>query len=347
MNRFLVIAGLIAILLSSVACRRQAAADYDRINLILLHDLFAAIHDGDHAAAIKKLERLQDLNPDVTDIGDLIRAEQDTEVIAVAEYHLQRGDVRGALESVQSARLKSGASPVLIEAQAGLGGLVAIADFQERMSTAEPRRFASAVAALPEPAAFGEAASIYEAWHRQQRYLAAERLGELKTRRMNELTREIAITLVSRSPTRLGSQLDQLATFSGDHPVVAAAAIAPLAVGLPHQWRGLTSQTEREVVAFLYYYRGPAADRVDITEAAAAWKPETPCGLYLLADLALGRKDTARGLALLRQLLDQVPEADLRSLFPAFERLMDRQAAPPPSVPGVLDEISRLAAPAR
>jgi hypothetical protein len=314
--------------------------DYDRLNVVLVHEYAIAIGKGDRELAIRKLQRLEGLLPESLSVQRLLREQIEWLVVERANQALARRDYAGARRQVDDALREYGATPRLTAAAEQVRAMAHVADFVTTPPAEDAMAFAKQVGELPAPELFASS-TAYAAWHAGQRTEAAERVRRYREERVAALLVQLDTALISRGgqPTPL---LAQVTAMLPQHPVAQAAANAGRQRWAPPPAEA--GPVVRELVAWYYFIQGNAADRQAAAKAVPA-APVTACGELLRAWAAFAAEEEAAAWAAVRRLADRCPTANLAPLAEPLRRRLPAGEPAAPSVPMVWSLLLRLTEP--
>ncbi len=333
---------VVVVLLLAGGCSRSPAPDYDRLNVLLLRELFRALSDGEYSLAIRKLDRLADAMPDAPNIHVLQRRQIDNIAIARANQQIHEGDYAQALASLREARLEHGSSDQLDLAIEGMEKVLKVQEYIEDGVPDDPRRLAIAVDELPSEQIFNRAREPYTAWLSAQRRLAANRLGDEKQELIRRTMEDLDLALVAGSTTA-DDLLKRLSALAPGSTIVAVARSSGKADAIRLALRESQDVKAREIAIFLVVYQKGQVEKEGLTEAlteALALPARTRCGHYLRTHALLANGQTLSGLASLRRLEARAPDADLKPLQQLLPSVGEGREAV--SVPGVIDMLRKL-----
>ena len=191
-----------ATVLLAGGCGDRQAPKYERLNKRIVADLFEAIEQQDHELALRKLERLATVRPDVELTYYLERELQDDRSLITVNDLLRHGKYEAAHAALKAAIRDTGESDRLDAALAQLAGLLAISNYQAAMPYDDPMTAARAVADLPSRRLWEHQA--YNAWQKAQTKHVATLVQRQRLRLQQELLAEIDLALCldsTRVPT--------------------------------------------------------------------------------------------------------------------------------------------------
>ena len=310
-----------ATVLLAGGCGDRQAPKYERLNKRIVADLFEAIEQQDHDLALRKLERLATVRPDVELTYYLERELQDDRSLITVNDLLRHGKYEAAHAALKAAIRDTGESDRLDAALAQLAGLLAISNYQAAMPYDDPMTAARAVADLPSRRLWEHQA--YNAWQKAQTKHVATLVQRQRLRLQQELLAEIDLALCLDS-TRVPTSLAQY----------AAIAIDPAPIELWRQSRNgslpisetidIADNRWSDLLLYNLYISGSNAQRKNIQTIIADRTPVTYCGMQLEAYAAFAKRSYTEGFRLLKHLLTEIPELDTA---PIIDTLRDSHAS--------------------
>ncbi|MDP7398658.1 MAG: hypothetical protein QGF67_06025 [Lentisphaeria bacterium] len=326
-----------AVLLAG-GCGDRQAPKYERLNKRIVADLFEAVEQGDHELALRKVERLATMRPDVELTYYLERELQNNRSLIAVNDLLRHGKLEDAHAALKTAIRETGESDRLVAALAQLDGLLAISNYRAAMPYDDPMTAARAVADLPSRRLFEHQA--YNAWQKAQTKHVAALVQRARRRLQQELLAEIDLALC-RDSTRVPTPLAQY----------AAAAIDPAPVELWRQSRNgslpvaATMEIEdsrwADLLLYNLYMSGSKAQRNKIQAMIADRTPVTYCGMQLEAHAAFAEQSYTEGFRLLKHLFTEIPELDTAPILDTLRETRPADESPVLNFTDVLWHIYR------
>jgi|GEM_PF-1827873 hypothetical protein len=328
-----------ATVLLAGGCGDRQAPKYERLNKRIIADLFEAVEQRDHELALRKLERLATMRPDVELTYYLERELQDDRSLIAANDLLRHGKFEDAHAALKAAIRDTGESDRLVAALAQLDGLLAISNYRAAMPYDDPMTAARAVADLPPRRLFEH--QSYNAWQKAQTKHVAALVQRKRLRLQQELLAEIDLAL-SRDSTRVPTPLAQY----------AAVAIDPAPIELWRQSRNgslpisATMEIEdnrwADLLLYNLYMSGNNAQRKKIQATIADQAPVTYCGMQLEVHAAFAEQSYTEGFLLLKRLLTEIPELDTAPILHTLRKVRFTDQSPVLNFTDVLWHIYRV-----
>lgn len=327
-----------AVLLAG-GCGERQAPKYERLNKRIVADLFEAIERQDHELALRKIERLAIMRPDVELTYYLERELQDDRSLIAVNDLLRHGKLEDAHAALKTAIRDTGESDRLDAALAQLDGLLAISNYRAAMPYDDPITAARAVADLPSRSLFEH--PTYNAWQKAQTKHVAALVQRKRLRLQQELLAEIDLALC-RDSARIPIPLAQY----------AAVAIDPAPIELWRQSRNgslpiaATMEIEdnrwADLLLYNLYMSGSNAQRNKIQAIIADRIPVTYCGMQLEAHAAFAKQSYTEGFRLLKYLLTEIPELDTAPILDTLRETRSADESPFLNFTDVLRHIYRV-----
>jgi len=316
----------LAALALTTACGRSPTPDYERTRTVELRAYLAASGKGDHALALKKLERLRAWS-DSSSAFDLLEASaRENLIIGKANEALDQGRPAKALEIIDESLQTDGLSQRLEDARRGVVSLQQVQRYCQLQPFGDSAAAAAAIAKLPAPAIFGRQRPPYVAWLRGQRRIVGRWLARDQKRLVEELLREIDVAMVRRdfyAPVLFG----ELGGLDPQHPVYRTWA---------HSESPGSNELAAELAAFLAIADGRAAAVGRMKELFDGRPAASMMGQYARTYAALAAGERGRGARQLRELLERVPRLDAAPLVRAMRLGGAPSGSPTPTISGVL-----------
>ncbi len=167
-------------------CGRDSAPHYDQTKLGILKEYFNAIESQNYHVAIRKLERINELNNTPVASYRLIRYLKDNDIIANVNTELELQQYQAALDSIDHSILIEGNSERLSRERSKIAGFVQLKNYPAHTHFTTSGDALAAMKQLPDPKVFGPHNQLYLDWYIEQQ----QRLKELDRKEyFNELTR--------------------------------------------------------------------------------------------------------------------------------------------------------------